>query len=72
MPPVSIRGMHCARRPVIDADGGESLPPTSAAIGLDLDGDRRGAPASLTSKPRVRATGQLVPETAPREELEIA
>lgn len=36
MPPGSIQTCNGARKPVIEADGGDSLPPTSAAIGLDL------------------------------------
>lgn len=57
MPPGSIETCNGARKPVIDADGGDSLPPISAAIGLELDGDRRVAPVSLTSERRMCAEG---------------
>lgn len=72
---MSIETCNCARQPVIEADGGESLPPISAAIGLDLDGDRRVAPASFTSELRMCAEGYRPvgsPGRRSREELETA
>lgn len=71
---MSIEACNCAGQPVIDADGSESLPLISAALGLDLDADRRVAPASFTSE-RMCAEGYR-PAGSPgwrsREELGIA
>lgn len=67
MPPVSIEACNCARQPVIDADGSDSLPLISAALGLDLDGDRWVAPASFTSERRMCAEGyRALRDGAPR------
>lgn len=70
-----IAARNCARQPVIDADGSESLPPISAALGLDLDADRRVAPASFTSERRMCAEGYRPagsPGRRSREELGLA
>lgn len=75
MPPGSIGKCDGARKPVIDADGGDSLPPVSAAIGHELDGDRRVAPVSLTLKRRMYAVGHQragPPGRRSREKLRIA
>lgn len=72
---MSIEARNCARQPVIDVDGSESLPSISAALRLDLDGDRRVAPASFTSGGRMCAEGYRPagsPGRRSREELGTA
>lgn len=71
---MSIEACNCARQPAIDADGSDSLPLISAALGLDLDDDCRVAPASFTSE-RMCAEGHRPAGSTgrrSREELGLA